>query len=126
DIARVPRVLIVDDEEPTTLSFARMLQLEGYDVETAFDAETGLRVACASALDAVLLDLRMPLVDGVEFLRRLRATPSGRRIPVAIVTGYYLTDDQTLAEIEDLGAVLQYKPLFLDDMIALTRTLLRR
>jgi len=117
------RVLVVDDEEPTTLSFARMLQLEGFDVESALDGETALRRAAEVAFDAILLDLRMPLLDGLEVLRRLRAIPSCRRTPVAVITGYYLVDEGTIAEIEQLGAVVKYKPLWLDDLIDLTRTL---
>src|SRR5436309_3308061 len=55
-MATMPHVLVVDDEEPTTLSFARMLRLEGYDVETALDGETGLRMAGERVFDAILLD----------------------------------------------------------------------
>ena len=119
----MPRVLVVDDEAPTILSFARMLQLEGYDVETAL-GETGLRLAETRVFDAILLDLRMPHLDGLGFLRRLRAIPSCRRTPVAVITGYYLADaDGTVAELEQLGAVVRYKPLWLDELIDLTRTL---
>jgi two-component system, NtrC family, response regulator AtoC len=123
DKLRAPRVLVVDDEPPTTVSFARMLQLEGYDVDTALDGETGLRLASGRAFDAILLDLRMPLLDGLEFLRRLRAIPSCHNTPVAIVTGHYLIDEATIAELERLGAIVRYKPLWFDDLLDLTRTL---
>ena len=119
----VCRVLVVDDEPPTTVSFVRMLQSEGFDVESALDGQTGLRLARERTFDAILLDLRMPVLDGLEFLRRLRAIPSCRDTPVAIVTGFYLVDEAALAEIEQLGAVVRYKPLFFDDLIDLTRTL---
>jgi CheY-like chemotaxis protein len=101
-----------------------MLQLEGYDVETALDGETGLRMAEERAFDAILLDLRMPHLDGLGFLRRLPAISSCRRTPVAVITGYYLADDDgTVAELEQFGSVVRYKPLWLDDLIDLTRTL---
>ena len=67
------KILIVDDDEGVTQTFARMLRLEGYQVRTAMNAETGLREAEHSRPDAIILDLRMPLVDGLGFLRRLRA-----------------------------------------------------
>ena len=67
------KILIVDDDEGVTQTFARMLRLEGYDVRTAMNAETGLIEAEQCHPDAIILDLRMPLVDGLGFLRRLRA-----------------------------------------------------
>ena len=75
------KILIVDDDESVTQTFASMLRLEGYQVRTAITAENGLRVAEESRPDAIILDLRMPLVDGLGFLRRLRArAASGRDI----------------------------------------------
>jgi PleD family two-component response regulator len=62
-------ILIVDDDEGVTQTFARMLRLEGYRVHTAVSAETGLREAERNRPDAIILDLRMPLMDGLLFLR---------------------------------------------------------
>src|SRR5207245_6233818 len=86
------KILIVDDDEGVTQTFARMLRLEGYQVRTAVSAESGLRVAEESHPDAIILDLRMPLVDGLGFLRRLRAKHEQKQTPVAIVTGDYFLD----------------------------------
>ena len=86
-------ILIVDDDEAVTQTFARMLELEGYAVRTAMSAESGLRQAEAHRPDAIILDLRMPLVDGLGFLRRLRGYEGQRGTPVAIVTGDYFLDD---------------------------------
>jgi two-component system, OmpR family, response regulator PrrA len=117
-------ILIVDDDEGVTTTFARMLRLEGYEVYTAMTAEMGLTEANASAPDAIILDLRMPLVDGLGFLRRLRSIDQHRDVPVAIVTGDYFLDDSISAEIRQLGADLKYKPLWLEDLVGLARTLL--
>src|SRR5690242_20095885 len=95
--AAVPKILIVDDDEGVTQTFARMLRLEGYHVRTAVTAELGLREAQASQPDAIILDLRMPLVDGLGFLRALRAHNDQRTTPVAIVTGDYFLDDAVSA-----------------------------
>ena len=118
-------ILIVDDDEGVTTTFARMLSLEGYDVRTAMTAENGLREAEALHLDAIILDLRMPLVDGLGFLRRLREYDSHRETPVAIVTGDYFLDDEISHEVEALGAELRFKPLWLDDLVRLARNLLK-
>jgi two-component system OmpR family response regulator len=102
-----------------------MLRLEGYDVRTAMSAEMGLREAEQSHPDAIILDLRMPLVDGLGFLRRLRTHAAQRNTPVAIVTGDYFLDDTVSSELQQLGAELKFKPLWLEDLVGLARTLLK-
>ena len=119
------KILIVDDDEGVTQTFARMLRLEGYQVRTAVSAETGLQEAHQSLPDAIILDLRMPLVDGLGFLRRLRQRDEQRSTPVAIVTGDYFLDDSVSAELRELGAELRFKPLWLEDLVGLARNLLQ-
>jgi two-component system, OmpR family, response regulator PrrA len=119
------KILIVDDDEGVTQTFARMLRLEGYQVRTAINAETGLREAADCHPDAIILDLRMPLVDGLGFLRRLRAHDEQRTVPVAIVTGDYFLDDAVSTELRELGAELRFKPLWLEDLVGLARNLLK-
>jgi len=106
-----------------TETFARMLRLEGYQVRTAVCAERGLREAEDSPPDAIILDLRMPLIDGLGFLRRLRAHTDQRDTPVAIVTGDYMIDDSILNEFRRLNAKILFKPLWLDDLVALAARL---
>jgi len=118
-------VLIVDDDEAVTQTFARMLRLEGYRVDTAINAENGLRQAEHNNPDAIILDLRMPLVDGLGFLRRLRLCQDRRTTPVAIVTGDYFLDDAISSELRELGAELRFKPLWLEDLVTLARNLLK-
>ena len=118
-------ILIVDDDEGVTQTFARMLKLEGFQVRTAINAESGLKVANESQPNAIILDLRMPLVDGLGFLRRLRSQDDQRATPVAIVTGDYFLDDSVANELRELGAELRFKPLWLEDLVGLARNLLR-
>lgn len=120
------RVLIVDDDGATTDTFARVLVLEGYEVRTARDAETGLRQNDSWQPDAIVLDLRMPFINGVGFLYRLRARREHSTTPVVIVTGDQCLEGATIAEIESLGAEVHYKPLWLEDLVALVRRLLGR
>jgi DNA-binding response OmpR family regulator len=119
------KILIVDDDEGVTTTFARMLRLEGFDVRTAINGEMGLREASLSHPDAIILDLRMPLVDGLRFLRRLRADDERRHTPVAIVTGDYFMDDEIATELRQLGAEVKFKPLWLEDLVGLARDLLK-
>ena len=119
-------ILIVDDDEVVTQTFARMLRIEGYEVRTAITAENGLRAADESHPDAIILDLRMPLVDGLGFLRRLRAKAEQRTTPVAIVTGDYFLEDEISSELRQLGAELRFKPMWLEDLVGLARNLLDR
>ena len=99
----------------------------GYDYyrRTAVTAENGLREAEEGHPDAIILDLRMPLVDGLGFLRRLRAHQDQRATPVAIVTGDYFLDDTISNELRELGAELRFKPLWLEDLVGLARNLLK-
>jgi DNA-binding response OmpR family regulator len=118
-------ILIVDDDQGVRESFARMLKLEGYRVRTAMNAARGLWEVAQSDPDAIILDFRMPLVDGLGFLRRLRAITDHRDIPVAIVTGDYFLDDTVSTELRTLGAAVTFKPLWLEDLVVVARTLLR-
>jgi DNA-binding response OmpR family regulator len=119
-------VLIVDDDPSVTETFERILRLEGYAVLTALSAEAGLVQAYKQRPGAVILDLRMPLVDGLQFLRTLRSRPEHAQTPVAIVTGDYFLDDKISAELRSLDAELRFKPLWLEDLITLARLLLTK
>jgi DNA-binding response OmpR family regulator len=122
--ADTPRLVIVDDDVPTTKTFAEILTLEGYDVRTAISAESGLREIEASHPDAVILDLRMPFINGLGFLYRLRADEAHRQMPVVIVTGDQCLDDSVIDELRDLGAQVRFKPLWLEDLVDVARSLI--
>lgn len=117
-------MLIVDDDVSVTDTFSRMLRLEGYEVWAAHSADEGLTLAQAHHPNAVILDLRMPLTNGLQFLRAIRAIPGLTNTPVAIVTGDYYLDEAQGAEIQALGADLRYKPLWLEELVTLARDLL--
>jgi DNA-binding response OmpR family regulator len=121
-----PTILIVDDDSEITAAFAHILKAQGYDVRTALSAEEGLAEAAVSRPDAVLLDLYMPIVDGLTFLRRLREDTHLQRTPVAIVTGVYWFDDSIYTQLRELGATVYFKPLWLDDLVRVTQVLLAR
>jgi DNA-binding response OmpR family regulator len=117
-------ILIVDDDRSVADTFARMLKLEGFGVLTALSADAGLTLAEASAPDAIILDMRMPITNGLQFLRQLRKVPGLAKVPVAIVTGDYFLAEPIQHELRTLGASIRFKPLWLEDLIALAKTLI--
>ena len=123
-MTRRPTILIVDDEPGVVVTLARMLRLEGYEVVTALTAETGLRKVELVRPDGVLVDLRLPLVDGLAFVRLLRANEIYRQTPVAIVTGDYFLTEAERVELRALDASVYYKPLWIDDLRRITRRLI--
>jgi DNA-binding NtrC family response regulator len=120
---RSGRLLIVDDDDATTETFARILTLEGYEVRTAASAESGLREIESGYPDAVILDLRMPFINGLGLLYRLRE--SHRLTPVVVVTGDQCLDDSVIDELRGLGADIRFKPLWLEDLVDVARSLLQ-
>jgi len=120
-----PRLLIVDDDLSTTQTFAQILTLEGYDVRTAATAESGLREIQTTRPDAIILDLRMPFINGLGLLYRLRAGEPHRRTPVVVVTGDQCLDDSVIRELHDLGAEVRFKPLWLEDLVDVARSLVQ-
>ncbi len=119
-----PRILIVDDEHDLLRLFARALEVDGYDIQLAESADAAMGVIAADPPDAILLDLKMPFVNGVGLLYRLRETHP--TIPVAVVTGLLDLDNTTRREIRDLDAELRFKPLPIVELQALVRNLLSR
>ena len=118
-------VLIVDDDEGTADTFARMLRLEGYRVLTARSAEAGFRELEASHPDAILVDLAMPVMGGIEFLRRLRGREEYSDTPVAVITGDYSLGEQILSELRALKADVYFKPVWVDDLLGIAKRLLQ-
>ena len=118
-------ILIVDDDRSVADTFARILKLEGFSVATAFNAEEGLSLVQNTTPDAIILDMRMPITNGLQFLKMVRALPHLVTIPVAIVTGDYFLPDPIQMELKQLGAEIRFKPLWLEDLIALARSLVQ-
>jgi two-component system response regulator AtoC len=110
------RILIVDDEESFRHMLSVILIKEGYEVETAPDAEEGLRKATASPFDHILCDIRMPGMDGLAFLREIKKTDMEATI---IVMSAYGTADIAI-EAMKLGAYDYISKPFKPDEIILT------
>ena len=118
------RLLILDDDEGVRLTFAKALALQGYSVRAAGSAREALYQIARERPDAILVDLKMPLVNGVGFLYRLRADPANQGIPVGVITGEVEVDEATADDLTALRAKVWHKPLSLEDIHEIARTLL--
>src|SRR6478736_7053504 len=116
-------ILIVDDDRSVADTFTRMLKLEGFEVASAINAEAGLELADSIRPNAIILDMRMPITNGLQFLRLVRSKPHLVEVPIAIVTGDYFLAESVQHELKSLGASIRFKPLWLEDLIALAKTL---
>lgn len=91
------RVLIVDDN-PTNLKLvAYLVKANGYEVDTAGDADAALASIAAHRPRVILMDLQLPGVDGLELTRRLKSDPATRDIAIIAVTAYAMKGDQEKA-----------------------------
>ena len=119
-----PLILIVDDEKPYRLVLRAVLRRCGYRTVTAIDGEEAWAIARHLRPDAVLLDLAMPHVDGIRFLRQLRGEQSLRDTPVLVLTA--LSGSSAITEAERLGArhVLLKAHFSLVDLVARVAALL--
>jgi two-component system, OmpR family, response regulator MprA len=117
------RVLVVDDEPAVRRALERALKLDSYEVALAADGEEALDVLARGAADAVILDIAMPRLDGLEVCRRMRK--AGDRTPVLMLTAHDAIDDRVKGL--DVGADdYLVKPFALRELQARLRALLRR
>ena len=117
------RILVVDDERAVRGSVRRALALEGYSVSEAESGQRALDELRACAMDAVVLDVLMPDVDGLEVCRRLRA--AGERVPILMLTAREGVADR-VAGLDAGADDYLVKPFALDELLARLRALLRR
>ena len=117
------RVLVVDDEPAVRQALERALRFEGYTAELAEDGMAGLAAHAERPADAIVLDIAMPRLDGLEMCRRLRA--AGDRTPVLMLTAKAAVTERV--DGLDAGADdYLVKPFALEELLARLRALLRR
>jgi CheY-like chemotaxis protein len=83
----MPRVVVIDDEEVVGELTGAVLGMKGYDVRVASSGETGIRLVRESLPDAVVCDVRMPVIGGAEVILALRSHPATKHIPVLLMSG---------------------------------------
>ena len=117
------RILVVDDEPAVREALERILRLDGFEVAIACDGREAVRSQAAAPADAVLLDVLMPGLDGLEVCRRMRDT--GDRTPVLMLTARDDIGDR-VAGLEAGADDYLPKPFALEELLARVRALLRR
>jgi len=117
------RILVVDDDPSLRDALERALKLEGYDVDLARDGLQAIQMADPARHDAIVLDLGLPRIDGLEVCRRLRA--QSNRTPVLMLTARDAVDDR-VAGLDAGADDYLVKPFALIELLARVRALLRR
>ena len=90
----MPRLLYVEDNEMNRDMLSRRLQRRGFEVLIAGDGEQGVAMAAAEKPDLILMDMSLPVLDGWQATRRLKAAPDTRRIPIIGLTAHAMATDR--------------------------------
>src|SRR3982074_2999851 len=91
------KILLVEDNAMNRDMLSRRLQRKGYEVVIAVDGGEGVAMAHSEAPDLILMDMSLPVLDGWEATRRLKADPATRAIPVIALTAHAMADDRQKA-----------------------------
>ena len=116
-------ILIVEDNEMNRDMLSRRLERKGYEILIAMDGEMGIQVARAKAPDLILMDMSLPVVDGWEATRRLKADEHLRHIPVIALTAHAMANDREKA-LEAGCDDYDTKPIELPRLLSKMETLL--
>jgi two-component system response regulator MprA len=117
------RILVVDDDRSVRESLRRSLAFNGYQVELANDGQAALDAVLAQRPDAMVLDVMMPRLDGLEVCRRMRA--AGDELPILVLTARDAVSDR-VAGLDAGADDYLPKPFALEELLARLRALLRR
>lgn len=90
-------ILVVEDNEASRDALSRRLQRRGYEVLLAVDGQQAVSVAQSSKPDLILMDLGLPIIDGWEATRQLKADASTKHIPIIVLSAHAMTNDRDLA-----------------------------
>ncbi len=118
------RILVVEDQEDNRRILRDLLTSRGYDIVEAEDGEKGLAMAHDRRPDLILMDVQIPLLDGYEVTRRLKADPALRKIPIIVVTSYALSGDESRARAAGCNAYVS-KPYSARQLLAKIQEFIR-
>ena len=117
------KILVVEDDRSIREALERALGFEGYEVTSARDGSEALAAVMKQEPDAIVLDVMMPIVDGLETCRRIRA--QGISVPILMLTARHEVDDR-VAGLDAGADDYLVKPFALEELLARLRALLRR
>lgn len=119
------RILLVEDNEMNRDMLSRRLQRRGYELLVAIDGAEGVDLAQREAPDLILMDMSLPVLDGWEATRRLKAMPDTQAIPIIALTAHAMSGDREKA-MEAGCDDYDTKPIELDRLLAKMEALLNR
>ena len=120
----MPKILLVEDNEMNRDMLSRRLQRRGYQVVLALDGQSGVEMTQTQAPDLILMDMSLPVLDGWEAARRLKADAVTRHIPVIALTAHAMSSDREKA-LEAGCDDYDTKPVELPRLLAKIDALLR-
>lgn len=119
------KILLVEDNEMNRDMLARRLERKGYQVVVAVDGDSGVLMCQSEVPDLILMDMSLPVVDGWEATRRLKASPDTRSIPIIALTAHAMSGDR--ARAIDAGCDdYDTKPVELPRLLGKIESLLRK
>jgi two-component system cell cycle response regulator DivK len=114
------RILVVEDQEDNRAILRDLLTNVGFEILEAVNGEEGVRMAEAHRPDLILMDIQLPLIDGYEATRRIKAQEALRAIPIIAVTSYALSGDEGKARSAGCDAYVT-KPFSPFDLLSVVR-----
>jgi CheY-like chemotaxis protein len=93
----MPKILLVEDNEMNRDMLSRRLQKKGYEIVMAFDGQQGVEMAISEKPDLILMDMSLPIIDGWEATRRIRAESTTNAIPVIALTAHAMAGEREKA-----------------------------
>ncbi len=114
------RILVVEDTEDNRRIIRDLLTSAGYELIEATDGAAGVAAAMSEIPDLVLMDIQLPVLDGYEATRRIKADPATRHIPIIAVTSYALSGDEAKARAAGCDGYVA-KPFSPRQLLAMVR-----
>ena len=120
-----PRVLVADDDPSLVRLLRELLEMDGYDVECAYDGQQAIHLARCFHYDLIILDINMPMTNGYRVLEYLRTHPDTTKVPVIIVTGEPSRDVYPKVAGDPRAAYIK-KPLEIESLSSVVKHYLKR
>ena len=114
------RILVIEDTEDNRQIIRDLLTSAGYDIVEAVTGEEGVAMAAKHRPDLILMDMQLPVLDGYEATRRIKADPDLKSIPIIVVTSYALSGDEKKARLAGCDAYVA-KPFSPRQLLAIVR-----
>jgi two-component system, cell cycle response regulator DivK len=121
----MPKILLVEDNEMNRDMLSRRLARRGYEVVMALDGQQAVEMAQSAAPDLILMDMSLPVIDGWEATRRVKAMPATRSIPIIALTAHAMAGDREKA-LEAGCDDYDTKPIDLERLLPKIQALLGR